>query len=74
MAKKKDSVYDYIHLKLLELCKGNTCISYGELSEELIYIRISKKIIPSLIKELEENGVLNKINQRKFEINKKISN
>jgi predicted transcriptional regulator len=70
--KENDSICEYIHLRLIESFNGESSVSYGDLSEELIYIRIPKMIVPRLIKELEDKGILNRISNLKFEIVKPI--
>lgn len=64
-----NDIYGYIHFKLKENCNGTKEKSYHELVSQLSYIRISKKIIPKLIKELEKRKIINKVGKLSFEIN-----
>lgn len=62
-------LYDCIHLKLSEKVGLRRCLRKKDLYVYLsVYFHLPKKLIPCIIKEMEQNGIIKNLNKREVEV------
>jgi len=65
---KDNSFYLYLQKRLLESVDGDNILHCKQAESILVNIRISKSYIPILIKELNNLGLIKKVNRDKIEV------
>lgn len=67
---KEDKLYSYLHFSLAEACNGKEekTMTKKELAFNIVYVRISRTIVPEIIEVLKERKIIREINQNKFQV------
>jgi len=66
--KNQDSFYLYLQKRLLESTDEENIIEYKQAEKILLNIRISKPLVPILMRELNHLELIKRINRNKIEI------